>query len=103
MHIAQVISWNHRALPCTGPSMMASGSSDTADRWPAGVASRDDMHKFSRLMVGNRAEIIDYSNRLPYPTEDSFLFFTPRGCAAGTGLHGLRECVPAMLGEIAEK
>ena len=83
--------------------MMASGSADTADMWPAGVVSRADMYKFCQMMAGNGAEIIDYSNRLPYPTEDSFLFFIPRGCAAGTGLHGLRECVPAMLTEIAEK
>ena len=57
--------------------MMASGSADTADRWPAGVASRVDMHKFSQMMVGNRAEIIDYGHRLPYATDDSFLFFIP--------------------------
>ena len=83
--------------------MMASGSAGRANLWPAGVATSADMYKFCRMMVGKSAEIVDYGDRLPYPTEDSFCFFIPGGCAAGTLLHGLRDCVPAMLLEIESK
>jgi hypothetical protein len=71
--------------------------------WPLGVTSRYDMCSFCKLVAGPDAVIEDHSDRLPYHTEDAFLFFIPGGCRSGTSLAGLGPCIPGVIAAITEK
>jgi hypothetical protein len=71
--------------------------------WPHGVTTRSDMGKFCRLIAGPLAQIEDYQLRLPYATNEAFLFFIPGGCTDGTLLRGLGQCIPDLIAEVEER
>jgi hypothetical protein len=71
--------------------------------WPAGVNSKPDMAHFCQMMVGRQRmanSCLDYTKRMPSPRQDCFLLFIEGGCGEGTLLSCLRECVPALMGEL---
>ena len=54
------------------------------DSWPNGVTSWDDTVKFAQLVFGEKVSVADYSDRLPCPSERSFLLFAKGACGPGT-------------------
>ena len=54
------------------------------ESWPNGVTSWDDTVKFARLVFGEKVSVEDYSDRLPRPSERSFLLFAKGACGPGT-------------------
>ena len=68
--------------------------------WPDGVRSVDDMVRFCRLMVGDKADLQNYSHRMPVAKKYCWLFFSRGGCAKETALAPLEDCVPGMMDEL---
>ena len=69
--------------------------------WPDGVRTQQDMFRFGRMMLGEHADLQDYSNwRLPEARQDCFLFVSRGGCASGSSLGRLADCVPDLMEEL---
>ena len=68
--------------------------------WPHGVRTQQDMYTFCRMMFGEHADLQDYSNRLPQTRPHCFLFVSRGGCAPGSSLGRLADCVPDMMEEL---
>ena len=69
--------------------------------WPNGVRTKEDMSRFGRLIVGPTAVLEDYQARLPVADmQDTFLVVCRGGCAEGTLLANLANCVPNMMEEL---
>ena len=68
--------------------------------WPDGDRSVDDMVRFCRLMVDDKADLQNYSHRMPVAKKDCWLFFSRGGCAKETALAPLEDCVPGMMDEL---
>ena len=47
--------------------------------WPTAVTSWDDTVKFAQLLFGNDIVYENYSERLPVPSNESFLLFAKGG------------------------
>ena len=83
--------------------MVVDGSLSSQNMWPHGVRTNEDMQRFSRLIVGEQACLEDYSQvRLPEDRSDIFLFVSRGGCAPGTVLAALADCVPSMMDELVQ-
>ena len=74
----------------------------TVDMWPEGVVTREDGVKFCQLLCGKKAKILDYRERLPFESNDSWLFFIRGGCKEGTPLFALKHCIPAINQEVQQ-
>ena len=72
------------------------------DMWPEGVVTREDGIKFCQLLCGKKAKIYDYRDRLPFESNDSWLFFIRGGCKEGTPLFALKHCIPAINQEVEQ-
>ena len=71
--------------------------------WPDGVRTQQDMFRFGRMMLGEHADLQDYSNwRLPEARQDCFLFVSRGGCASGSSLGRLADCVPDLMEELVQ-
>ena len=82
-------------------SMVVDGSLSSQNMWPHGVRTNEDMQRFSRLIVGEQACLEDYSQvRLPEDRSDIFLFVSRGGCAPGTSVADLADCVPRTMEEL---
>ena len=82
--------------------MVSESSLCGQNMWPKGVRTRKDMLCFARLIVGQEASVEDYGARLPMDMQDTFLFVSRGGCAQGTLLAELANCVPNMMEELTQ-
>ena len=75
----------------------------SGNTWPKGVRTHSDMRCFSKLMLGPTAVVSDLSrSKLPEIRQDTFLYVCRGGCAAGTRLGDLANCVPEMMDELRQ-
>ena len=75
----------------------------TGDMWPKGVRTHSDMRRFAHLIAGRNAYVEDLSkSKLPEIRQDTFLYVCRGGCARGTPLGGLQNCVPDMMEELRQ-
>ena len=75
----------------------------TGDMWPKGVRTHSDMRRFAHLIAGRNAYVEDLSkSKLPEIRQDTFLYVCRGGCAGGTPLGGLQNCVPDMMEELTQ-
>ena len=71
--------------------------------WPSGVTSWDDTVKFAELVFGKGIAIANYSDRLPHPSQKSFLLFAKGACAEGRPLHKIADLIEPHLEEIGKR
>ena len=81
-------------------SMVGESPLSGQNMWPKGVRTKEDMHRFARLIVGPEASLEDYGRRLPGDMQDTFLLVSRDGCGQGTLLAELANCVPDMMEEL---
>lgn len=78
-------------------------ASMSGDMWPKGVRTHSDMRCFAKLIVGPNAAVSDLSqSKLPEIRKDTFLYVCPGGCAEGTPLGVLANCVPDMMDDLRQ-
>lgn len=70
------------------------------DSWPNGVTSWNDTVKFAQLVFGKDVKCENYSERLPHPSNKSFLLFAKGACGEGTPLFQVADLVEPQLEEI---
>ena len=70
------------------------------DSWPNGVTSWNDTVKFAQLVFGKDVKFENYSERLPHPSNKSFLLFAKGACGEGTPLYEVADLVEPQLEEI---
>ena len=67
------------------------------DSWPNGVTSWNDTVKFAQLVFGKDVHFEDYSQRLPQPSNKSFLLFARGACGKGAPLYKVADFVQPQL------
>ena len=72
------------------------------DSWPNGVTSWDDTVKFAQLVFGEKVSVADYSNRLPRPSERSFLLFAKGACGPGTPFREIGALIDIHFEEVKQ-
>ena len=68
--------------------------------WPYGVTSWNDTVKFAQLVFGTHVNFEDYSQRLPHPSNKSFLLFAKGACGKDTPLYQVPYLIARQLEEI---
>ena len=68
--------------------------------WPFAVTSWKDTVKFAQLLFGVDVRYENYEDRLPHPSDKSFLLFAKGACAEGKPLCEIAEFIPSQLKEI---
>ena len=68
--------------------------------WPQGVTSWEDTVKFAQLLFGRDVNIENYSRRLPFQSDESFLLFAKGACKEPRPFSCLRNLIVAQFEEI---
>ena len=70
--------------------------------WPTAVTSWDDTVKFAQLLFGTDIVYENYSERLPVPSNESFLLFAKGVCKTPRLFNEIATLIPEQLSEIKE-
>lgn len=70
--------------------------------WPQGVTSWEDTVKFAQLLFGRDVNIENYSRRLPFQSDESFLLFAKGARKEPRPFSCLRNLIVAQFEEIKE-
>ena len=70
--------------------------------WPSGVTCWEDTVLFAELVFGQDVPFWNYSDRLPHPSDKSFLLFAKGACAEGKPLRKMADLIEPQLQEIEE-
>jgi len=70
--------------------------------WPYGVTCWEDTVLFAQLVFGHDVPFLNYSDRLPHPSDKSFLLFAKGACAEGKPLRKIADLMQPQLQEIEE-
>ena len=70
--------------------------------WPFAVTSWEDTVKFAQLLFGKDVRLENYSSRLPFASEESFLLFAKGACKDPCPFSVIGQMIAAQLEEVAE-
>ena len=70
--------------------------------WPTGVTSWSDTVKFAQLLFGRDVQCENYSHRLPYNSDESFLLFAKGACKEPPPFSCIRQLIVEQLEEIKD-
>ena len=70
--------------------------------WPTAVTSWEDTVKFAQLLFGTGVRCVNYGDRLPHASRESFLLFAKGACKSPEPFSCIGDLIPKQLAEIED-
>ena len=70
--------------------------------WPTAVTSWEDTVKFAQLLFGTGVRCVNYGDRLPHASRESFLLFAKGACKSPEPFSCIEDLIPKQLAEIED-